>query len=184
MNYYGVWKTFNKFFTHLDIKPNNWEDRLTLFIAYLIETKKESSTIKSYVSAIKAVLLDIKVELNGDRVLLAALTKACKIKNDQIKAKLPIKSWFLKHSLNMAFRIGSLIFTISFLYLQALVNAESRNRSSFRNILTSANTPFNADTYVLIVWDCLFWSMRCPTNDVSGFLSSLKKNSLNFFHIL
>ena len=95
MNYYGVWKTFNKFFIHLDIKPNNWEDRLTLFIAYLIETKKKSSTIKSYVSAIKAVLLDIKVKLNEDRVLLAALMKACKIKNNQIKAKLPINHGFL-----------------------------------------------------------------------------------------
>ena len=103
MNYYGVWKTFNKFFTRLDIKPNNWEDRLTLFIAYLIETKKKSSTIKSYVSVIKAVLLDIKVELNGDRVLLAALTKACKIKNDQIKVKLPINHGFLNILLTWLF---------------------------------------------------------------------------------
>ena len=31
-NYYAVWKIFNKFFVKLDCKPNNWEDRLTLFV--------------------------------------------------------------------------------------------------------------------------------------------------------
>ena len=31
MNYYGIWKNFNQFFLKLDVKPDNWEDRLTLY---------------------------------------------------------------------------------------------------------------------------------------------------------
>ena len=31
-NYYLVWKTFNDFFLLLDVKPENWEERLTLFM--------------------------------------------------------------------------------------------------------------------------------------------------------
>ena len=46
--------------------------------------------VKSYISAIKAVLFNIGVELKCDQVLLGALTKACRLVNDQIKTRLPI----------------------------------------------------------------------------------------------
>ena len=62
--YYSVWKQFNEFFIKLDIKPETWEDRLILFVGYLVEGNKKSATIKSYVSAIKAVLKDDEVEIN------------------------------------------------------------------------------------------------------------------------
>ena len=55
-NYYCVWKIFNEFFVKLDRKPSGWEDRITLFVAYLINRGKKSTTVRSYVSAIKAVL--------------------------------------------------------------------------------------------------------------------------------
>ena len=51
-NYYTVWKSFNSFFIKLDIKPNNWEDRLTLFVGYLVGKRRKSNTIRSYISAI------------------------------------------------------------------------------------------------------------------------------------
>ena len=89
-NYYCVWKGFNDFFIKLDIKPTTWEDRLTLYIGYLIENHKQSSTIKSYVSAIKAILMEDNYELNHDRFLLASLTRACKYKNDCARTRLPI----------------------------------------------------------------------------------------------
>ena len=54
--YYGIWRTFNQFFIKLDRKPDSWEERLVLFIRYLIQDKKKSSTVKSYISAIKSVL--------------------------------------------------------------------------------------------------------------------------------
>ena len=65
-NYYVVWRLFNKFVIRLDNKPTNWEDRLTLFIGYLIDSKKQSSTVKSYISAIRAILQEIRVKLNED----------------------------------------------------------------------------------------------------------------------
>ena len=55
-NYYSVWKCFNKFYIRLDRKPETWEERLVLFVGYLVEGKKKSQTIKSYISAIRAVL--------------------------------------------------------------------------------------------------------------------------------
>ena len=57
-NYYGIWKNFNKFIIQLDDKSNNWDDRLVLYMAYLIHHQRRSSTIKSYISAIKAVLFN------------------------------------------------------------------------------------------------------------------------------
>ena len=91
MNYYSVWKSFNKFFVRLDVRPEQWEDRLTLFVGYLIQTKKKSTTIKSYISAIRAVLSDIGVELNENKNLLSSLTRACKLNNDKIRTKIPIQ---------------------------------------------------------------------------------------------
>ena len=69
---YVVWKLFNKFFLNLDVKPNNWEDRLILFVGYLIDQKKQSATVKSYISAVKAVLLNIGVKLNYDTFLMSS----------------------------------------------------------------------------------------------------------------
>ena len=90
MNYYQIWKTFNQFFIQLDVKPRNWEDRLTLFIAYLLNKRRQSSTIKSYISAIKAVLLNNKIKIKEDKYLLSSLIRAYRLKNDQIKTRLPI----------------------------------------------------------------------------------------------
>ena len=88
--YYNVWRSFNKFYIRLDIKPDNWEDRLTLFIGHLIDTNCKLATVRSYISAIKAVLHEVKVQLNEDRLLLGALTRACKLKNDRLQTRLPI----------------------------------------------------------------------------------------------
>ena len=94
-NYYGIWKKFNEFFIRLDEKPDSWEERLVLFIGYLINTKKKSSTIKSYISAIRAVLQADGVELNEDRYLITSLTRACRFQNDHVRIRLPIKKGLL-----------------------------------------------------------------------------------------
>ena len=94
-NYYRVWKLFNKFFIKLDSKPEHWEERLSLFVGYMAHLKRKSSTIKSYISAIKAVLTSNNIEINEDRVLLSALTKACRVQNDVIHSKLAIRKKLL-----------------------------------------------------------------------------------------
>ena len=55
--YRNIWRQFNNFIISLDVKPQSWEARTTLYIAYLIDQGKQSSSIKSYVSAIKKLLV-------------------------------------------------------------------------------------------------------------------------------
>ena len=76
-NYHGIWKAFNKFYIQLDRKPKLWDDRITLYVAYLIDTNHRSATIKSYVSAIRAVLKNLGVRLVKDNAVLASLLRAC-----------------------------------------------------------------------------------------------------------
>ena len=95
-NYYSVWKTFNQFFIRLDNKLDTWEERLTLFIGYLIEERKfKSQSVRSYVSAIRGVLQEDGVTLNEDKFLLSALTSACKLKNDRVTTRLPLRKAML-----------------------------------------------------------------------------------------
>ena len=61
-----------------------------LFVGYLVNNRKKSSTIKSYISAIKSVLRENNIKINEDKYLLSSLTKACKYKNDYVKTRLPI----------------------------------------------------------------------------------------------
>ena len=99
-NYYAIWKTFNKFFIRLYCKPTTYEDRLTLFVGHLVHQNKKASTVKSYISAIRAVLFEVNVELQEDETLLMALTKACKLRNDTIKIRLPIQRGMLAILMN------------------------------------------------------------------------------------
>ena len=62
-----------------------------MFAAHLVDEGKKSTTIKSYISAIKAILLNVSQDITEDRVLLASITRACKIRYDKVNNKLPIK---------------------------------------------------------------------------------------------
>ena len=95
-SYLSAWRSFNEFFIKLDRKPNCWEDHLVLFVGYLVELKRQSSTIKSYISAIKAVLREDGIELCENRFLINTLTKTCKIRNDKVCTRLPIQKGLLK----------------------------------------------------------------------------------------
>ena len=90
-NYYCIWRSFNEFIIKLDTKPATWEERLVLFVGYLIQNNRKSTTIRSYISAIKAVLREDGEILNEDTYLLTSLTRACKLKNDRVHTRLPIK---------------------------------------------------------------------------------------------
>ena len=89
-NYLTIWCQFNHFLLKLDHKPKSWEDRATLFGASLFERGIQSSTMKSYMSAIKNTLTDDNYPWNSDLLVLSMLTKACKTVNDGINTKLPI----------------------------------------------------------------------------------------------
>ena len=88
--YYQIWKQFAMFYQRLDSKSKEWEQRVILFIGHLVELGKQSSTVKTYLSAIWAVLKIDGVVLNEDAFLVNALTRACRITNDRVKTRLPI----------------------------------------------------------------------------------------------
>ena len=50
----------------------------------------QSSSIKSYVSAIKKMLVVDKYDWDDKKVLVTSVTKACKLVNDVAKVWLPI----------------------------------------------------------------------------------------------
>ena len=96
MNYFRIWRKFNNFFIKLDMKPASWEDRLTLYITYLVKRGLQSSTVKSYISAIKAVLRDDGYEIDNGKLMLGSLIKACRLVNDKVRTRLPIKQKLLE----------------------------------------------------------------------------------------
>ena len=59
-------------------------------MGYLIKCKKQSSTIRSYLSAIKAVLKDNNIKVDTDQYLLSSLTRACRLVNDKVRQRSPI----------------------------------------------------------------------------------------------
>ena len=90
--YFCVWRQFNNFIIKLDSRPDTWEDRISLFGAYLVEHKGvQSGTLKSYYSAIKAVLREDGYIVDDTKVLLSSLVKACRLENDRVKTRLPIQ---------------------------------------------------------------------------------------------
>ena len=119
-NYLRVWRQFNKFVISLDVKPKTWEDRVTLFIAYKIENGMQSNTVKSYVSAIKRLLIDDGYPWDDQKVLLGSLTKACKLINDKVHTRLPIQCSLLEMIL---FEIQRLYGQNGKIYLDTLFKA-------------------------------------------------------------
>ena len=54
--YHYGWCNFSDFLISLDQWPDNWDDRIVLFAAQLIVEGRPEQTVKSYVSAVKAIL--------------------------------------------------------------------------------------------------------------------------------
>ena len=88
--YHKIWRQFNAFLIKLNRKPEAWEDRVALYCSFLVEQGAQSSTLCSYISAIKSVLRTDGYQWDDGKVLLSTITKACKIQNDRVKTRLPI----------------------------------------------------------------------------------------------
>ena len=106
--YFRIWRQFNAFLIRLDNKPKDWESRVTLYIGHLIEKGIQSNSIKSYVSAIKRILMDDGYEWEDQKILLSSLTRACRLVNDAIKTRLPIQCGLLELILFEVTRIMNL----------------------------------------------------------------------------
>ena len=88
--YLQIWRQFNKFLIDLDSRPDSWEDRVSLFIAYKIKNGMQSATVKSCVSAIKKILVDDGYHWDDQKILLTSLTKACRLVNDRVHKRFGI----------------------------------------------------------------------------------------------
>ena len=95
-NYQSIWRQLNHFLVKLDHVPKDWEDRTSLFCTYLISRGIQSSTIRSYVSAIKNIIKTDNVPWDDSKILLSSIVRACKLKNDVQKTRLPIRIAFLE----------------------------------------------------------------------------------------
>ena len=94
--YLNIWRQFNYIVISLDVAPPTWEARTTLYIAYLIDNGRQSSSIKSYVSAKKKMLVIDGYKWKDEEVLLNSLTKACRLLNDRVRQRFPIHCGFWK----------------------------------------------------------------------------------------
>ena len=103
--YHNAWRNFNHFMLRLDKRPKFWEERVQLFCAYLVEKGTQSSMLKTYVSAIKSVLKDDNYKWDDNKVLLSSITRGCRVINDKIQYRLPLKLSLLEMIL---FEIGRL----------------------------------------------------------------------------
>ena len=97
-NYLAIWRQLNNFLIHLDIKQYHLslEERTALFGAHLVDKGVQSSTLKSYFSAIKHVLKQDGYTWDDNKVILSSLVKGCKLENDRVKVRLPIKKGLLE----------------------------------------------------------------------------------------
>ena len=90
--YYGIWQNFNKFVITLDVMPRTWEERTSLYAGFLVsECSVQSSTLKSYISAIKAMLQLDNYSWDDEECLLSTLIQTCRLTNDTVRTRLPIK---------------------------------------------------------------------------------------------
>ena len=116
VNYQGIWRNFNKFLIRLDSMPRHWEDRVAIYTTYLIKNGCQSATVKSYISAIKSVLLNDNYQWDDKRAQLTSLTRACRVINDKVKDRLPIQIGLLELILHETERKFSYQFYLELLY--------------------------------------------------------------------
>ena len=95
--YSKIWQKFNKFVIRLDRIPKKWEQRVSLYCGYIIDVQHlKSTTVKSYISAIKDTLVTDGYPWSDDDILLNTITRSCKLKNDVLKTRLPIRKNLLE----------------------------------------------------------------------------------------
>ena len=95
-NYLSIWHKFNKFLMRLEVIPKNWEQRVAYYAAVLVHEGVQSSTLKSYISAIKTTLCTDGYHWQDDFCELGGIIKACRIQNDEVKIRLPINKGLLE----------------------------------------------------------------------------------------
>ena len=96
-NYLSIWRHLNIFLISLDTKENlSWEEKTALFGTYLVDGGVQSSTLKSYFSAIKHILKQDGYPWDDNKAILSSLVRGCCLENDKVKVRLPIQKSLLE----------------------------------------------------------------------------------------
>ena len=95
-NYHQIWRQFNGFLIQLNKRPDSWEQRVALYCSYLCDQGAQSATLKSYISAIKYILKKDGYDWDESKILFSSITNACRLVNDKVKIRLPIKGKLLE----------------------------------------------------------------------------------------
>lgn len=118
--YHSVWCNFNKFLLTFDDLPTTWEDKMVLYATFLADIGNHSATVSSYMSAIRYVLRHDGVEINDKCCRLSSIIRSCKLHNDVVTVRRPIRSGLLKLILE---RVNLIYLNSGQPYLAALYRA-------------------------------------------------------------
>ena len=66
----------------------------------MIDNKLKFTSVRTYVSAIKSVLVEDNIRVHKDTYLLSSLTRCCKLKNDVVINRFPIRKDLLHLLMN------------------------------------------------------------------------------------
>lgn len=193
-SYKKTWDRFNKFISQFDVIPPNWEDRIIVWATHLADNRKSSSTIRSYISAIRYCLSLDGIRVTHTSCELAAIIQAAKHENDQLYIRLPIQkhlmklilefidshfikgrgqnylgSW-LKAIYSMGYhgmmRISELADGPHSVKVQDIVQA--RNKNKFTIYLRSSKTHSQADLPQIIhIKEQPTWGSNCPVKVIT-----------------
>ena len=76
-NYFSIWRHFNRFLIGLPDVPCglSWENKTVLFLTYLVDWGVQPSTIRSYTSAIKHILVIDSHDWDDKQVMLTTIPR-------------------------------------------------------------------------------------------------------------
>lgn len=94
--YYKTWCLFNRFLLCFDDLPTSWEEKLVLFAAFNVEIGNAPATISSYMSGIRYMLRHDGIQVSNMSCKLASIIRACKVANDVVSVRRPIRKKLLK----------------------------------------------------------------------------------------
>ena len=89
----------------------------------MVERKLQSSTVKTYIAAIRSVLNELGEKIKEDQCLLTSLTKACRLKNNEAVHRFPICKGMLKMLLKQVTKMFTGSQTNQQPYLETLFKA-------------------------------------------------------------
>lgn len=118
--YHSVWCNFNQFLLSFDDLPTTWEDKMVLFASFLADIGNSSATVSSYMSAIRYVLRHDGIEVSNTSCRLSLIIRACKLHNDVVTVRRPIRLGLLNLILG---QVNKIYLGNSQPYLAALYHA-------------------------------------------------------------